>query len=223
MKDDNAILLLSSTDEVVGVNAERKAQLEKEFNVYLCSSQKWLVLVQAVYYSVIALGQTASSIGSDMKVGEYPLEFWIKLGLICDPDAPTCPILSNTTYFQELEVLLLKETAVFGVISAVQAITFITVAVIIHRRSVQEKWLMWSSILMAIAAFCGPVWADYISLNNWIYNGYGLSNLTAIPQAVFRANMFQAVLSQRSCRQVGLTGLQLLTFAPRCVGKDNRW
>eukprot|EP00750_Incisomonas_marina_P018988 INCI3188.5.p1 GENE.INCI3188.5~~INCI3188.5.p1 ORF type:complete len:569 (-),score=85.43 INCI3188.5:247-1953(-) len=193
----------------------QKEALEVEFNVYLCESQKWLVLVQVVFYSIFLVANTVTSFVVDVRVAAYSGYFWESLGFACD--ASDCSKSLAQDDVEEVFAMFVQ-SIIFGLVNLTLLASLVTTAVIVRRKSIQKRWVYWSTGLMIVGALFGPLWAELISLENW-HLGFAelLVNRTFVSGPTFKGVILQSWLVGNVERCAGFQGLVLLAYAPRFV------
>lgn len=193
----------------------QKEALEVEFNVYLCESQKWLVLVQVVFYSIFLIANTVTSFVVDVRVAAYTGYFWESLGFACD--VSNCSKSLAEDDVEEVSAMY-AQSIIFGLVNVILLASLVTTAVIIRRKSIQKRWVYWSTGLMIVGALFGPLWAELITLENW-HLGFAelLVNRTFVSGPTLKGIILQSWLLGNVERSSGFQALVLLAYAPRFV------
>ena len=201
---------------IYDVNSEYKRntkKYEQEFDTFLCEAQKWLVVAQALFYSVCLLTSTAMSFYADIQLTNYTLEFFLNLGLECP--VPGCGNATNTTrVLADIADRLLEYSGVYGIVNLVQSISFLSAAIVIHIPSYQKRWTAVSTILMIICTLSGPLIFEIYGGVKFIQDDVTFEH----PSDAYTKTIFLlTILTMNMQRQAGLFGLQLIAFAPRFV------
>eukprot|EP00750_Incisomonas_marina_P018990 INCI3188.7.p1 GENE.INCI3188.7~~INCI3188.7.p1 ORF type:complete len:667 (-),score=102.82 INCI3188.7:1190-3190(-) len=189
----------------------KKKKLEADFNVFLCESQKWLVLVQVVFYSTFLLADSSWSFVADSRVVDYSGYFWKSIGFNC--------YLNCNASISKLdipsEVKLFLDSAMYSVVNLLLLVTLVTTAVVIRRRAVQKRWVLWSTTLMVSGAVFGPLFAEIVAFKSWMEEFAVFANQTQVEVPIFKSLYLQSWLMGNVQRQTGFQGLVLLAYAPR--------
>ena len=186
---------------------------EQEFDTFLCEAQKWLVLIQAVYYSFTLLVSTAMSFYTDVQLANYTLGFFLNLGLGCPVEE--CGNVTNTTrILSDIGDRLLVYSSVYGIVNLVQSVCFIVAAIVIRIPRYQKRWTAVSTVLMIFCTLSGPLIFEIFGSLKFIQNDVKFDD----PSVVYTKTIFLlTIINMNSQRQAGLFGLQLIAFAPRFV------
>lgn len=189
----------------------QRRKLEADFTVYLCESQKWLVLVQVVFYSTFLLANSSLSFVADSRLVHFSGYFWKSIGFNCDLDCNAS--IADLDLPSEIKLFLVS--AMDSIVNLLLMITLITTALIIRRRAAQKRWVLWSTTLMVLGAVFGPLFAEIVAFRSWMYEFAVIANRTQVEVPIFKSLFLQSWLMGNVQRQTGFQGLVLLAYAPR--------
>jgi len=183
-----------------------KAVVEREFSVFWCESQKYLVTVQCIYYCIFYSLAIAGSLQVFIKMANVSSSEWLELGFPCEIvncDKGGFPGGAE----EQLQQQLLIQTAM----SAVQCLLLITAAVLVRIRRFQERWFFISTTLLVLVVALGAVPLDIVGIAQYAtYENTGFFN-----NALWKDTVLATVLVGSHQREIGLTSLKLFCLAPR--------
>ena len=168
LADTMASTVFLDENQVVGSGDQEVQEQEHErgFNIFLCESQKWLVVWQSVYYGFWVLASAGNTVALNTEVNSLGYEFFNALDGRTEEE------------YKAFQSILLAETATFAAAKFIQLAVFCTACVLVRRRYYQQRWTVVSTWLMIVGTIVGS-----LPLGLWstaILKFDGLSNTTEV-------------------------------------------
>jgi len=201
------------------LGSDRRADtknLETQFNIYWCESQKKLVLIQCIIYGLFFTCLEAAALAQYLREIGFTESFWIEMGLACPANYFNCTDVIRNETSDEYVADLVAQATVTVLGSVIQLALFVVGAIIVRKRAYQRRWTLFSTVLIAVCAVAGPVAINIWDIARLLQVNVGLI-LNSTGTSAIRLVMLETLSVGLTERFAGLTGLQLLMFAPRFV------
>ena len=219
-------LLEDAHDETGARNKAQKLQrqlqgsgnhgvVDEEYSIFLCQSQKNMVLVQCIFYAIYFTTLSINSFTVDFVLFDKPSGFWESLGISCFFLNATC-----TGALYQSHSALLEDSSFVTASNLAQVILSLLAAILVRRRHFQKKWIFYSTMFLILAALTNSLIQDILGSGSFVWSLGNVSwddNLTKsnISLAIVRAVALETMFVSSYQRQTSVAALQLLAFAPR--------